>query len=192
MNKLKLSILKVRKIKKTAILIMSLLLAVGAAAQSHSFGDTSYVKFKYFDYVSWFDADQTHGWYSNGIRVSRPSEVVQFNYTDNPNGLKVVGLSGAMVTDPDFLRGNPVYPMDPPDYLVLYDALTDDFELKAMEHWEVTDTAGRPWLDWIAEGSGGKRTWISVFGGPAPHFYSIFDLYFNEFFCTFALDMVVI
>ena len=41
MNKLKLSILKVRKIKKTAILIMSLLLAVGAAAQSHSFGDTS-------------------------------------------------------------------------------------------------------------------------------------------------------
>ena len=88
--------------KKTAILIMSLLLAVGAAAQSHSFGDTSYVKFKYFDYVSWFDADQTHGWYSNGIRVSRPSEVVQYNYTDNPNGLKVVGLSGVMVTDPGF------------------------------------------------------------------------------------------
>lgn len=101
MNKLKLSILKVRKIKKTAILIMSLLLAVGAAAQSHSFGDTSYVKFKYFDYVSWFDA-LTHGVYSNGIRVSRPSEVVQFNYTDNPNGLKVVGLSGVMATNPVF------------------------------------------------------------------------------------------
>ena len=180
MNKLKLSILKVRKIKKTAILIMSLLLAVGAAAQSHSFGDTSYVKFKYFDYVSWFDADQTHGVYSNGIRVSRPSEVVQFNYTDNPNGLKVVGLSGVMATNPVFFGNNPEYPMDPPDYLVLYDALTDDFELKAMEHWEVTDTAGRPWLDWIAETSGGKRSFLSVYGINPPHYYSVFDLYFNE------------
>ena len=181
MNKLILSILlKVRKMKKTAILIMSLLLAVGVAAQSHSFVDTSYVKYKQFDLEGYL-LDTTDSKFLHVLQFASPyttsSDVVQYNYTNNPDGMKVIGISAVINT----ADGNHIFPMNPPQYLLLYDALTDNFELKAMIQWEVTDTVGRPYYDWIVGNNNGRvQTWSQVFQVPVPHYYSIFDMFFEE------------
>ena len=167
--------------KKIAIFFISILLVAGAAAQSHSFRDTSYVKYKQFDHEAYF-LDTTdskfHHVYEFALPFTSSSDVVQYNYTNNPDGMTVIGISAVINSGSS---GNHVFPMNPPQYLLLYDALTDTFELKAMIQWEVTDTVGRPYYDWIVSTSNGRiQTWSQVFQSPVPHYYSIFDMYFDN------------
>ena len=175
--------------KKTVLLFISVVMALGVAAQSHSFRDTSYMKYWQFDLVG-FLGDTTgplrRGYNQMGGPVFPPGtgslmgrdDVLQYNYTDNPDGMRVIGISAVI----EMGGPNQGCPMDPPEYLLLYDALTDTFELKAMIQWEICDTAGRPWYDWIVNAEDGKpTTWSEAFGasGP-PHYYRVFDMYFDE------------
>jgi hypothetical protein len=169
--------------KKIALFLICLLLAVGVAAQSHSFRDTSYVKYEQFDLVG-FLSDTS---YSNGIIMGPPREpttqgylanddLIQYNYTGDPNGLKVVGISA--VVSPDALT---VDPTAPPEYLLLYDAVTDTFELKATVPWQEADTAGRPYYDWIVGVDDGKPiTWTEAYHQLVPHNHIVYDMYFDE------------
>ena len=167
--------------KKLVLLIVSAVVAVGVSAQSHSFRDTSYVKYWQFDLLGFFSDTTTplrNGYDGLYGPTSMVADVLQYNYTDSPDGLRVAGISAVITTD----YPNPVCPMDPPEYLLLYDALPDNFELKDSVQWEVCDTAGRPWYDWIVGCVDGKPvTWTEALHMPAiPHHYSVFDLYFDE------------
>ena len=175
--------------KKTVLLFISVVMALGVAAQSHSFRDTSYMKYWQFDLVGFF-GDTTgplrRGYNQMGGPVFPPGtgslmgrdDVLQYNYTDNPDGMRVIGISAVI----EMGGPNQGCPMDPPEYLLLYDALTDTFELKAMIQWEICDTAGRPWYDWIVNVIDGKLvTWSEGFGvSEPPHYYRVFDMYFDE------------
>ena len=168
---------------------MCILLAVGVAAQSHSFRDTSYVKYRQFD-LAGFISDTTDGLVHSINQMGGPTvpgdgwrqqllskdDIVQYNYTASPDGMRVAGISAVIQTN----YRTPVCPMVPPEYLLLYDAMPDTFQLKAMVQWEVCDTVGRSYFDWIADAWGGKITFMDVYQMPAPHHYCIFDMYFSE------------
>ena len=66
-------------------------------------------------------------------------DVLQYNYTDNPAGMRVVGISAHV-----FLHRPNINPHATPEYLLLYEATPDTFELKAQVRWFEDDTAGRP------------------------------------------------
>lgn len=166
---------------------MCILLAVGVVAQSHSFRDTSYVKYEQFDFIGYI-SDTSYP--LHGYQTSPPSipgdnnqasllkdDIVQYNYTASPDGMRVVGISAVIQTN----YRTPVCPMVPPEYLLLYDAMPDTFQLKAMVQWEVCDTVGRPYYDWIVNAEGGKPiTWSQAFQAPIPEDLTIFDMYFSE------------
>ncbi|MBR3412268.1 MAG: T9SS type A sorting domain-containing protein [Bacteroidales bacterium] len=136
--------------KKTIYLMICVLTAAGVSAQSHTFRDTSYVPYWQFDFDAWVMEDPIH----NGkIYVTRPrypdqsrssvaleyDDILQYNYTDDPAGMKVVGLSATI-----FLVKAQLSTEVPPEYLLLYEATPDSFILKAQVQWDETDTAGRP------------------------------------------------
>ena len=170
--------------KKIALVVVAVLVAVGVAAQSHSFRDTSYVRYEQFDFDAWVYSDPHHHGKGINYGILYPSphaplvsdDVVQYNYTDSPTGVKIVGLSAVIHRESgDVLT----YPMNPPEYLLLYDASTDTFELKAMVQWEETDTAGRPFYEYMSN---------AVSSDYQPHIYSgsgaplirLFDHYFDK------------
>ena len=116
------------------------------SAQSHSFRDTNYVRYEQFDFDAWMWADTVH----HGKSVDEypiydhsntfwDLDIVQYNYTDNSAGMEIVGLSAAVVLQHGYISANV-----PPEYLLLYDALTDAFDLKAQVRWFEDDTVGRP------------------------------------------------
>ena len=134
--------------KRTALFVICLLASVGTKAQSHSFRDTSYIRYEQFDFDAWVMADtESHGKVPIGYPIypapnRQPllnDDILQYNYTDNPNGMEVVGLSAAVLYD----RWN-VSTDVPPEYLLLYDANNDTFEFKGRLQWYETDTVGRP------------------------------------------------
>ena len=133
--------------KKTLLIMICMLAAAAVSAQSHTFRDTSYVPYWQFNYDAWVMEDPVH----NGKYLDRPlypdigswalctEDILQYNYTDNPAGMKVVGLSATIFLDKTHLS-----PDVPPEYLLLYEATPDSFILKAQVQWDETDTAGRP------------------------------------------------
>lgn len=168
--------------KKIVLVVAGVLVAVGVAAQSHSFGVTSYVRYEQFDFDAWVYSDPHHHGKGISSRILYPitheamqfEDVVQYNYTDSPTGVKIVGLSAVIEN-----RGELTYPMSPSEYLLLYDASTDTFQLKAMVQWEETDTAGRPFYEYMLnEVSSDYQPHISS-GSGAPYI-RIFDYYFDK------------
>ena len=175
--------------KKIAILIIGVLLAGGLAAQSHSFRDTSYVRYEQFDYDSWVWKDTNHHgkWYHQPVMPTLPyygsclmnDDILQYNYTDDSAGMEVVGLSAAVFFDQ--LRSTAR-----PEYLLLYEARPDTFELKGQLQWDETDTAGRPDGRWLVNYTDCGDIWP---GAPGMVDFSydntkligikIFDLYFD-------------
>ena len=142
--------------KRIAIMTVCVLTALGAAAQSHSFRDTSYVRYEQFDFDAYLLAD------SNGSRGkvynNKPifpgngfGDVLQYNYTDNPAGMKVVGLSAVIDLSGDYL-GCGLDGNVPAEYLLLYEADADTFQELARVRWYETDTAGRPYFHFIYRG----------------------------------------
>ena len=174
--------------KKIVLLLVGVLVAVGVAAQSHSFRDTSYVRYEQFDFDAWVYLDSNHhGKHCNhhilyprtGYVMNR-DDVVQYNYTDNPAGVKIVGLSAAIALSPVV---DLVYPMSPPEYLLLYDAMVDTFQLMAMVQWDETDTAGRPTYDYMTNNlvSGADGDYHSnIYSGSGGPYNRIFDYYFDK------------
>ena len=108
--------------KKTVLLFISVVMALGVAAQSHSFRDTSYMKYWQFDLVGFF-GDTTgplrRGYNQMGGPVFPPGtgslmgrdDVLQYNYTDNPDGMRVIGISAVI----EMTVPNQGCPMDPPE-----------------------------------------------------------------------------
>ena len=141
--------------KKIVIYAVCLLVASGVAAQYHSFGDTIQIKYEQFDFDAWvMNNPLTHGkvadeypWLPNprNYNVLLNDDILQYNYTDSPSGVEVVGLSAAVV-----LRVQYLTPNHPPEYLLLYEATPDSFELKARVEWDEMDTAGRPDVKYLA------------------------------------------
>ena len=131
--------------KKKALIILCLVAATGAFAQSHTFRDTSYVPYEQFDYDAWVMEDPAH----NGkMPINHPElaggpmldhDILQYNYTDDPAGMRVVGISAHIE-----MRRGYINPNATPEYLLLYEATPDTFELKAQVRWFEADTAGRP------------------------------------------------
>ena len=123
------------------------LAAAGVVAQSHSFRDTSYVRYQQFDFDAWVREDSLH----NCKAYNRPlypgpsrdalacDDILQYNYTANPAGLRVVGLSATI-----WLDRRRVNPNAPPEYLFLYEVSPDTFELKAQVQWDETDYVNWP------------------------------------------------
>ena len=133
--------------KKIVLIMACVLVTMGVLAQSHTFRDTSYVPYWQFDYDAWVFEDSVHNGktWSRVLYPDRQSmafgydDILQYNYTDNPAGMKVVGLSATII-----LNKTQLSPDAPPEYLLLYEATPDSFILKAQVQWDETDTAGRP------------------------------------------------
>lgn len=133
--------------KKIVLLITGMLAAVGVLAQSHSFRDTSQVRYEQFDFDAYVWTDPVnHGkypWTEPTLPLTLMSlsddDILQYNYTDNPSGMEVVGLSAAV-----FFRHGGLRSPHSPEFLMLYDAHPDSMELKARVEWDEMDTAGRP------------------------------------------------
>ncbi len=168
--------------KKNVLLLLGVMFAISAEAQSHSFIDTMYVRYEQFDFDAWLTADTIGNrgkLFNNGpvypdawMRLGY-SDILQYNYTDNPDGVDVVGLSAAIVLDPTGPRTTV-----PAEYLLLYDAVTDAFDLKAQVQWFEDDTAGRPFFRWIqrtANCNVPSSNGIDTVGGA-----KIYDFYFDK------------
>ena len=134
--------------KKTTLFILCFVAATGSFAQSHTFRDTSYVPYEQFDYDAWVMEDPVHNgkaFHSCPILPRTESaallndDILQYNYTDNPAGMKVVGISAHV-----FMNKRMMNPNATSEHLLLYEATPDSFILKAQVQWFETDTAGRP------------------------------------------------
>ena len=131
--------------KNVVLLIVCVLAAVAGFAQSHSFRDTIQVWYEQFDFDAWVMEDTVyHGktWSDHPYIFGTPllnDDILQFNYTDSPNGMEVIGLSAAVHYYHGRLTSNHT-----PEFLMLYDAMPDTFQLMAQVEWDETDTAGRP------------------------------------------------
>ncbi|MBR6992121.1 MAG: T9SS type A sorting domain-containing protein [Bacteroidales bacterium] len=173
--------------KKIVLVVVAVLVAVGVAAQSHSFGVTSYVRYEQFDFDAWVHSDSNHHGKGISSRILYPitheamqfEDVVQYNYTDSPTGVKIVGLSAVIEN-----RGELTYPMSPSEYLLLYDASTDTFQLKAMVQWEEADTAGRPFYEYmlntITLNTIDSSYHSVISSGSGAPYIRIFDYYFDK------------
>ena len=138
--------MKTKNMKKIVFFFVCVLGAVSMHAQSHSFRDTSIVRYKQFDFDEYVlqDIDRhtkvydIYPIYPNRA-VMHNIDIVQYNYTANPAGMEIVGLSATV------RLGYGVVQTDVPNaYLMLYEATPDTFELKSQIQWFEHDTAGRP------------------------------------------------
>ena len=134
--------------KKKTLFIVCLMATAGAFAQSHTFRDTSYVPYEQFDYDAWVMQNPTLNGKTYCNHPIRPGtqntamqndDILQYNYTDDTAGMKVVGISAWI----SMVR-SAINPNARPEYLLLYEATPDTFELKAKVQWFEHDTAGRP------------------------------------------------
>ena len=169
--------------------MLCVLVAAGVYAQSHTYRDTSYVRYEQFDFDAWVREDSIH----NGKVYCYPlypsfsfpallyDDILQYNYTDNPDGVRVVGLSGYV-----FLTRARINPNAVPEYLLLYDAKGDTFELKGQLQWFEDDTAGRPDAIFMVNQLGCQNSsGLSGIGyidyvHNGYYDFKIFDLYFDK------------
>ncbi len=171
--------------KKIVLLIVCVLAMMGAMAQSHSFRDTSYVRYEQLDIDSWLLSDSMHRYgmharplYPGTTMLLGTHDVLQYNYTNKPEGVRVVGLSALIST----FQLTLYYPMVPSEYLLLYDAENDTFDLKGQLQWEASDTAGRPHYGGVIWGVRDGRVvhWTDIHGHTVPDGHTLFDLYFDN------------
>jgi hypothetical protein len=179
--------------KKTVLLIVCVLAAGVVTAQSHSFRDTTYVRYQQFDFDAWLAADTVGDRYKN-LRIApanpevcfsntllEPSDVLQYNYIDNPAGVDVAGIS-AVIYDIQ----NQVVPLE---YLMLYEASPDTFELLERVEWTGIDMSGFPLFGFVKReaactyASFAVPVDSSLYDNATNHrnlHYRIFDYYFDK------------
>ena len=176
--------------KKIVLLMICVLAAVVGFAQSHSFRDTTYVRYEQFDYDAWVMDDPEHNGKVFNIRPTYPQlntafgydDILQYNYTDNPDGMEVVGLSATIA-----LSQSGLYTDSPTEYLLLYEASTDSFVERARVPWHEADTVGWTLASYITNPKGqcsGTASGIdsSTFSGNNPFrkYFKVFDYYFDK------------
>ncbi|MBR3412100.1 MAG: T9SS type A sorting domain-containing protein [Bacteroidales bacterium] len=175
--------------KKALLIMICVLAAAGVSAQSHTFRDTSYVPYWQFDYDAWVMEDPIHNGkifyphpcrpYTRGVLCR--DDLLQYNYTDNPAGMKLVGLSAHVC----LIRAQ-ISPNAPSEYLLLYEATPDSFTLKAQVQWDESDTAGRPdgsyMVNTINCHNNSNIDGISTYyyADVTPYAIKIYDYYFDK------------
>ena len=128
--------------KKGLILIglLALTLPSVQAQEPETYFDTSFVPYWQFDWDSWVAQ-------GSGNRVKEAGaitiinstsgvpvvDVLQYNYTNDTAGMEIWGLRVSVRTV------DPQLGLNPPEYLLLYDAKPDTFELKAEIPWNPSD-----------------------------------------------------
>ena len=124
-----------KNIAKTIVLLALLQPVVSRAQQPETYFDTIYVPYPLFDWDAW----RMQG---NNNRIVHYSEitypfsgsemigdVVQYCYVEDTGGIEIWGLEAPYSTYG--ISRYDVVPTNPPQYLLLYDARPDTFELKA-------------------------------------------------------------
>ena len=171
--------------KKLVLTLICVLAVLGVKAQSHSFRDTIEVRYEQFDYDAWVMQDPVHNGKAH-LSLLYPytnmslgdDDVLQYNYTGDPNGMEVIGLSAAV----QFFHGH-LSPNVPAEYLLLYEATPDSFILKARMQWDETDTAGRPdgkyLFNQLSCQNPDSLHGLDTFSGGRASGIKIFDLYFD-------------
>ena len=94
--------------RKLALISVMCVLAAEVSAQSHSFRDTTYVRYQQFDFDAWMWEDTVHHGkvlcerpqFPGGCSVMGYDDILQYNYTDNPAGVEVFGLSAVISISP--------------------------------------------------------------------------------------------
>ena len=168
--------------------MICVLAALGVSAQSHTFRDTSNVRYEQFDFDEWVFGDSTnrHGRHFQNKPLYpfmnsswRYADLLQYNYTDNPDGMEVVGLSAVVHLDQHV---NP-----PAEYLFLYDVHNDTFDLMAQVEWFEDDTADRPIFEWWERTANCDTAYGFTYYYQSSDFwqgvarnYRIFDYYFDS------------
>lgn len=164
--------------KNKFLIIAAMALMANAFAQVPFHIDTSYQAYQEFDFDEWVRADSSmHSKYAfqhNFINGS--SDILQYNHTDNPQGVNVVGLHAVIILG---IGGVPLRPLIPPEYLLLYDDSAGIFQPKAQIQWEETDTAGRPLFYWSQYWGvcGGEHWLLDSFTFPNTR---VFEYYFDK------------
>ena len=129
--------------KKISIFLLGLLSFVQVFSQSSAgCSDTSYVRYLQFDIWAWQQADSNHrniSWsrltFPHSSEVPFRQDILQYNYTSNPEGVKVVGLSVWVI----FRSNSASQSHNQQEYLYLYDAQPDTFRLLAQVPWSIDD-----------------------------------------------------
>lgn len=166
--------------------IAAIFLTTAAAAQSSYMRiDTSYVRYEQFDWDAWVMEDSINRskWYATmPVRGSAQEailyhDILQYNYTSRPEGVNVAGLSCCA-----FVEHTNCHPMEPDEFLLLYDASTDTFMFKGQLQWKQTDTAGAPIYNWMTSlpyvcGVEHAQRMENPHLNPS---YRIFDYYFDK------------
>ena len=127
--------------KKITVFLLGLMSVIEVLSQSTvGCSDTSYVRYLQFDIWAWQQADSnnrlaTYNFLTLPRSNSAPrnQDILQYNYTDNPNGVKIVGLSVWEI-------GQPSYSTPGIQNLYLYDAQPDEFRLLAQVSWDPNDS----------------------------------------------------
>ena len=128
---------------KTLVLIVLLLPRVVNAQEPETYFDTSYVPYPLFDWDAW----RMQGNNDRSVHYSEITypffgsemigDVVQYCYVEDTGGIEIWGLEAPYSTS-GFSRYD-VVSSNPPQYLLLYDARPDTFELKAKVLFTPTD-----------------------------------------------------
>ena len=175
--------------RKLVLIAICVLATTSVVAQSHTFGDTIYERYQQFDFDAWVMEDTLHHGkvyddkplYPRSQSALGYDDILQYNYTDNTAGMRVVGLSAAIA-----LSQIGMSPNVSPEYLLLYEATPDTFELKAMVQWQESDSAGRPYFEFMynvainCDSTCYGLGYATRHNYPRANFFRIFEYYFDK------------
>lgn len=151
--------------KRIIFFIIAALIVGSAWAQAYHYSDTTYINYEQFNFDQWILGDSAIG----GKVLGGPNpighslsnaDLLQYNYTSDPNGVTVVGLSAVMSLDLE----NICTPMRPPQSLLLYEATPDTLMLIGQLQWEESDYTRMPYFHWLtaySDSCGGPHRVIS-------------------------------
>ena len=127
-----------KNIAKTIVLLALLQPVVSRAQQPETYFDTSYVPYMMFDWNAWIaegsgNRRRTYGEILLPGGGYLTGDIVEYYNAASPAGIEIWGL-GVM-----HRGGNNPVPLNPPEYLLLYDARPDTFELMAKVSWSYAD-----------------------------------------------------
>ena len=144
--------------KKFVLTLTALALMANALAQAPFRIDTSYQTYQHFDYDAWVSEDSVmHSKAIFNLMRMGDIDLLQYNYTDDPKGTRVVGLFAVFT-----IFHEETHPMIPPEYLLLYDDSDSAgvFVSKAQAPWEESELAELPLFHWSQyPGVCGEQHW---------------------------------
>ena len=143
--------------RRTAFVMMfAVMYNTAVSAQGYVRIDTLIRPYIQFDYQSWMDSGNPLCFWTTqmsftygGVETYLDGDCVQYNYIDGE--VEIYGLE-AWLWMTEYVSGVPVYPAtdspSPAEYLYLYDAKPDTFELKAQVPIMANDSTPFVWTGW--------------------------------------------